>query len=121
MSDIIEFMETTRRATGVFHVRLGLLGTVCALASFAVFGAQAQDAEDTIIPAIDDNTGELEATVVSASPVRKPAVNETVRGPDRDTSGQEAEVGKLGARSQVGITAQDGVAKIGKMTGLGIV
>ena len=76
---MIESMEKTRRVTGVSRVRLRLLGAVCGLASFAVFGAQAQDGGDTISPAIDDNTGELEATVVSASPVRKPAVNETVR------------------------------------------
>jgi len=51
----------------------------------------------------------------------KTAVNGTAVGFDDDITGKKTQVGKFGPRSQVDLSAQDGVSKIGKMAGFGIV
>ena len=48
-------------------------------------------------------------------------INETIFSPDRDITIEKSEVGKFGAGPKVGVFAEDGIPKVGKMPGLGIV
>ena len=49
------------------------------------------------------------------------AVDEPVLGPDHDISIEKSKVCKFGAGPEIDVFSEDGITKIGKMSGLGIV
>ena len=64
---------TFSRTNGCF------LGLFLSISICSLLPSQAEDEVTNLGPVIDDNTSELDATIVSAAPARSPEVQQTVR------------------------------------------